>query len=274
MRSYAAQDIISLPSLSASGAVALGQGLLTAAQAQPTLPPLIATRVSALDLVYKALYQAVSAKPQAPPDPQRARTTDLAVDHAWNTFHHWLYAWTQLKQPDADQARVIYADIFPTRLKFTKLPYQLEWAEGDTRLNRITTNNFEPEIERLGGKQLLQQLRDAHKDYGEALGITALGLDPTTPSIREPLQAFTESLRAYVLTVAAHAVPEDPSSGALTDTLLAPLYRWQSYVSVSTQAETQPAQPAAPAAPGQVAPTPAAPTPAPANGPSAGGAAH
>ena len=156
---------------------------------------------------------------------------------------------------------------------------ELEWAEGDTRLNRIITNNFEPEIEKLGGTLLLQQLRDAHKDYGEALGITAQGQDPTTPSIREPLQAFVESLRAYVLTVAAHAVPEDPSSGTLTDTLLAPLYRWQSYVTVSTQPEPQPAppaptQPPAPA-PVQVAPTPAAATPAaPTNGPSAGGAAH
>ena len=52
----------------------------------------------------------------------------------------------------------------------------------------------------------------------------------TTASIPEPLQAFVESLRAYVRTVAAHAVPEDPSSGTLTDTLLAPLYRWQSYI--------------------------------------------
>jgi len=80
------------------------------------------------------------------------------------------------------------------------------------------------------------------------------------------------SKSAYVLTVATHAGPEGPSSGTLTDVLLAPLCRWQSYVSASTQSETQPAAPApAPAAPVQVALTPAAPTLAPANGPSAGG---
>lgn len=232
MRSYAAQDVISLPTLSAAGAVALGQGLLTAAKAQPALPTLIATRRGALEVAHQALHQAVSHKPPSPVDPSRTRSADIAEDNAWGAFHDWLFGWTKVKQADADAARDMYAALFPTRLKFTKLPYQLEWAEADTRLTRISSAAYEPIIEKLGGKIILQQLRDAHREYGQALGITAEVEDSSTAGVKEPLREFTATLRAYVLAVAAHADPKDEASVALTDALLAPLHRWQSYITV------------------------------------------
>ncbi len=149
----------------------------------------------------------------------------------------------------------MYAILFPTRLKFTRLPYKLEWAEADARLTRITKDAFDTEIEKLGGKPILDQLRAAHLTYGETLGITAEGQDPNTTGLREPLQAFTKALRAYVLAVAAHADPDDTASIELTDTLLAPLQTWQSHI----------AEPAAPTPPVPTPPAPA-PTPAPAPG--------
>lgn len=245
MRSYDAQDIISLPPLSATGAVALGQGLLTAAKAQTKLPELISTRLSAFELAHTAVTQAVTKKPQQPSDPLRTRTADQQEDRAWGAFHDWLNAWSRLQHPEADQARAMYAVLFPTRLKFTRLPYQLEWAEAETRLNRIASDNFDPEIEKLGGKLLIQQVRDAHTAYGEALGITAEGQDPNAIAIREPLQAFTTALRAYVLAVAAHTDPNDPTSVSVTNSLLAPLHKWQSYISVAAAAAPAATEPAA-----------------------------
>ena len=149
----------------------------------------------------------------------------------------------------------MYAILFPTRLKFTRLPYKLEWAEADARLTRITKDAFDTEIEKLGGKPILDQLRAAHLTYGETLGITAEGQDPNTTGLRKPLQTFTKTLRAYVLAVAAHADPDDTASIELTDTLLAPLQTWQSHI----------AEPAAPTPPVPTPPAPA-PTPAPAPG--------
>jgi hypothetical protein len=236
MRSYDAQDIISLPPLSATGAVALGQALLTAGKAQTKLPELVSARMSALDLAHTAVSQALTQKPQLPSDPQRTRSADQQEDRAWGAFHDWLNAWSRLQHPDADQARAMYAVLFPTRLKFTKLPYQLEWAEAETRLNRIASDHFDPEIEKLGGKLLIQQVRDSHAAYGEALGITAEGQDPNGVAIREPLQTFTSALRAYVLAVAAHTDPNDPTSVSVTNSLLAPLQKWQSYISVAAAA--------------------------------------
>jgi hypothetical protein len=86
---------------------------------------------------------------------------------------------------------------------------------------------------KLGGKPLLDQLLTAHQAYGQSLGITAEGQDPNV-GLREPLLAFNRYLRAYVVAVTAHTDPDDPTSGALADTLLAPLHRWQTYVTVTT----------------------------------------
>jgi len=245
MRSYDAQDIISLPPLSATGAVALGQALLTAGKAQTKLPELVLTRLSALDLAHAAVSQALTQKPQLPADPQRTRSADQQEDRAWGAFHDWLHAWTRVQNADADQARAMYAVLFPTRLKFTKLAYQLEWAEAETRLNRIASDNSDAEIEKLGGKLLIQQVRDAHAAYGEALGITAEGQDPNAIAIREPLQAFTNALRGYVLAVAAHTDNNDPTSVSVTNSLLAPLQKWQSYITVAAApAPTSPTSPA------------------------------
>lgn len=240
MRSYAAEDIIALPNLSTAAAVALGQGLITAAKAQTALPALIATRLGALTTAQEQLHQALSQKPQTPADPQRSREADLAEDQAWRAFHDWLAGWCKLSSPDADQARTMYAVLFPTRLKFTRLPYQLEWAEADTRLTRIAKQGLDAEIEQLGGGRILAQLRATHQAYGDALGITAEGHDVSTTNLREPLNAFTKSLRAYVLAVAAHADPDDAASIALTDALLAPLQAWQSHVAAAAPAPPAP----------------------------------
>jgi hypothetical protein len=242
MRSYGANDIIALPTLSAAAAVALGKGLLTAAKAQTPLPTSIVMRMAALKSVHGALHQALSQKPQPTPDLQRARSADLAEDQAWSTLHDWLAGWSKLRSSGADNTRAIYAILFPTRLKFTQLPFKLEWAESDSRLARIARDGFDVELEKLGGKPILDQLRQAHRAYGDALGITAEGQDPITSTVRDLLQTFTTTLRAYFQAVTAHADPADPASVALTDSLLAPLHRWQSHISepVATATFTSP----------------------------------
>jgi hypothetical protein len=245
MRSYSAHDIIALPTLSTAAAVALGQGLLTAAKAQSTLPALIAARRTALQTAQDALHQALSQKPQTPADPQRARNADIAEDQAWSALHDWMLGWGKVRGADGDQARAMYAILFPTRLKFTKLQYKLEWAEADARLARIASDGFDAAIEKLGGKPILEQLRVAHREYGDALGITAEGQDAGSSGLREPLRIFTASLRAYVLAVAAHADPADPASITLTEALLAPLHKWQDPASEPATAEPSAATPTA-----------------------------
>jgi len=237
MRSYTAQDIIALPALNTASAIALGQELLTVIKAQPTLPQLIAARAAALEKAHGTLSQALSNKPLAEADSPRNRVTDLAEDHAFSALHDWLYAWCKLSTPEADQARTMFAVLFPDGLKFTRLPYKQEWAEANAKLDLITSKAYDAEIAKLGGKPILDQLLTAHKAYGASLGITAEGQDPNV-GLREPLRAFSRYLRAYVVAVSAHTDPDDPASGALADTLLAPLHKWETYVTVTAPGAT------------------------------------
>jgi hypothetical protein len=256
----------------------LGQGLITAAHAQPTLPALISTRLGALAATHAALHQALSDRPQTDTDPQRIRAADRAEDVAWTALHDWLLGWSRLTTPEATQANTMHAVLFPTGLKFIRLTYRLEWAEADAKLARIAKDGYDIEIQKLGGQVILDQLKAAHQTYGEALGITAEGQDSTV-NLREPLEAFNKTLRAYVLAVAAHEDPADSASTELTDALLAPIQKWEGYISASP-AQPEPPAPVPPvvttpgtqttASPTQAALTPVvqpAAAPVPSNGP-------
>lgn len=256
MRSYAAQDIVTLPTLNVASAIALGQQLLTAVRGQGKLPDLMASRAAALEKAHIALCQALASKHRAQPDPLRARASDQAVDQAFSALHDWLYGWCKLPTAEADQARVIHAALFPNGLKFTHLPYKQEWAEAKAKLDRITLDGFDKEIQRLGGQPLLDQARAAHHAYGETLGITLTMPDVGTVKLRELLLSFNRYLRAYVVAVTAHTDPDEPTSGALADALLAPLHKWVTYVTVpeEEEQETLPGVANAPAAPAPAAP--------------------
>jgi predicted mannosyl-3-phosphoglycerate phosphatase (HAD superfamily) len=129
----------------------------------------------------------------------------------------------------------MHSVIFPSGLKFTQLPYKQEWAEAQARLSRITSEGYDKEIQKLGGKPLLDQLLAAHKDYGVSLGITVGEQDQTTVRLRESLLAFNKYLRAYVVAVTAHTDPDDAASGALAEALLAPMHKWVTYVTVAEE---------------------------------------
>ena len=75
----------------------------------------------------------------------------------------------------------------------------------------------------------MKNLAAAHKEYGEALGITsAKAATPTVSTVAEPLTEAKEALRKYLLQVSAHADDTDPTTTELTEALLAPIAEWQS----------------------------------------------
>jgi hypothetical protein len=75
----------------------------------------------------------------------------------------------------------------------------------------------------------LKNLAAAHKEYGEALGITsAKAATPSGGNVAEPLTEAKEALRKYLLQVSAYADDTDPTTTELTEALLAPLAEWQS----------------------------------------------
>src|SRR6185295_16689481 len=103
-----------------------------------------------------------------------------------------------------------------------------EWAESDTRLRLIDGQGLGAAIERLGGAPILDRLRDAHRRYGEALGITTAS-EPAAAvaNLRTLLAAFADALRHYIVRVVASVRKGQPATAAFARELLAPIENWE-----------------------------------------------
>lgn len=60
--------------------------------------------------------------------------------------------------PQGVEAASLQASVLPGGLKFILLPYELEWAESETRLQRIEKYKFDARIEALGGGIFLESI--------------------------------------------------------------------------------------------------------------------
>lgn len=262
-RSFHAFDLVQLPRLDAAGAQALGSEVLTVARSKE-LPEPLAESLAELSAAHRALVSTAAARLPLPRvDPAVSKAADSALDASWSALFDVLGAWAKLpNHPRAAVAASLQSQIFPEGLKFLMLAYKLEWAESNTRLKLIKSRELDAEIEALGAASILKTLRDAHRRYGEVLGITALrDEEEPTALLREMLDAFAGALRQYVVRVAASVRSKDPSSAELAAELLSPIVSWQTPVR-STPVEPEP-QPVPPAPPTPTPPTPSPDPPVP-----------
>jgi hypothetical protein len=250
-RTFEAAELVQLPLLDTPSATALGRELLTLAAQERRLPAAIEKAHKRLEQAHKVLHTAAQARlGEAAGGDTRPRAADVAADGAFSMLNDWLAGLARLpdKFPEGQEARRVQSVLFADGLRFTQLPFKKQWAEADARVQRLKQDGLDKVIEQLGGRSLLQNLRETHAAYGEALGITRpLAAPSPITELREPLLGLREALRGYVLQVMSHADAEPETGAPLADRLLRPLR------------EYAPARPAAPAA----SPTPPAPAPTP-----------
>lgn len=255
-RSYSAASLVQLPRLDKSSAQALGTQTITVARGKE-LPFGVKDALEALDSALQNLNQtAVLRLPILAEDANLARAKDSQIDAAWSGIYSFLEGWAKHSWlPQAEVATNLLNQIFPDGLRFLQLPFKLEWAESNTRIVLIGGAQLDSAFQGLGGGPLLESLRLAHKEYGEALGITEWVETTTeTASLREAMDLLVDALRDYVVKVSASVSKRDPKTAELADQLLAPIVQWQSQGSSSASTEDPPAP----------TPTPAPlPTPAP-----------
>src|SRR5688572_1046202 len=175
-RSFEPRDLVLLPVLDASSAVALGQKLMTRAKKE-SLPPPLAQSQKHMKEAHEELRDAVSARLEQEPAAQVDRRTAHGEEAAaFSAMHAWLTAWAsvpeEIGKKKSFEAKRIAAAIFGDGLKFLQLPYDAGWTEADQRVRWIEEHEAERVLGDLGGAELLQYVRSAHKKYGEILGIT------------------------------------------------------------------------------------------------------
>jgi hypothetical protein len=228
------EDLIQLPRFDAAGAVLLGERLLQVANAEPELPRSLLRAKEALEDELAALRAAAAARlaaAAASGDPAALAEADRALDGCWTALFDWLTGFSKLPDgtPQAEDARLMLADLYPDGLSFILLPYETEWSQSDQRLSRIASEPLGERIRALGGEIFLASLAAAHGAYGKLLGLPRpTGAAPgTRPAVLHALESFASTLRAYALKVTANVEVDAPSTGVLAKRLLEPLLSWQ-----------------------------------------------
>jgi hypothetical protein len=254
-RSYDTASLVTLPRLDGSGADAIVTELLSLSKGKK-FPARVEGARKALAQRQKELQAALTARLQAQPasDTARAKLADQAEDAAFSATFEWLSGFAKLPGVSEETALAdkLLAALFPDGLKFTQLPYKLEWSEGEARLRAVADNDqLARAFSTLGGDLFLRTLRRVHKEYGEALGITTARPAPAaTSQVKEPLDAVRAALRTYALMVLAHNEGAgDPEADPETHELLAPLVAWQSRAAKGKGAVVVDPSPSPPPAP-------------------------
>lgn len=245
-------DVIVLPRLDAASAATLGAALQTEAASVKKLPVAVKRALTPLATTTMTLHGVLrgrlgtAVKPSLTP-----LVADRTVDDAVGVMYGWMQMLARLPEefPEGAMARAWLRELFPDGIKFINASYNREWTEIETRLTKLTASGYDKQIIACGGKSLLTYLTQAHKVYGEALGITApraTAQVQESAALRDALTAQLQSLRFYVLRVLAAVEPDEPDTAALASCLLRPLNEWKS----------RPAKPAAEVTPEEPAPTP------------------
>lgn len=260
MPKYTPVDLVQLPRLPATGARALGQQMLAAADHVKPFPKGLLKARGRLAAAYGELQSAAVAQfgastPEAPEAEPAIQELDRILDNCWGGLDDRLLGFSRLPVGTAgvSEAAALRKRLFPGGLSFLKLPYKLQWSESGLRLDLIEKEGLGASVDQLAGKPFLVAIRQAHAAYGDALGMTQpLPESAAVPLVRGALDAFAEALRAYIVKVMATVEDDDAASQVVADALLAPLAAW---TSPAKRPQDQPgvtvppaAEPAAPSA--------------------------
>jgi hypothetical protein len=153
------------------------------------------------------------------------RRVDTRVDNAWGILLDRLEAFASLPVatfPKAARARELVDSVSPDR-QWLNLQYNAEWAESDKRLRRIEAEGLQPDIDALAGKEFLSEVRSAHAEYGQALGMEGPTAESVEVNLAAPLRSVAAAIARYSRAVIGDLDEEDPASVRRTRVALRPI---------------------------------------------------
>lgn len=228
---YSVGGMVVLPRMQATGALALGKRLLAVADAEPagTGAGITKAREALRERVGEVQATLVDRADASPATPDEVRACDRRLDACWSGLRDMLTGLSKLPDaPEATEAALLMQAIYDKGLSFIQIPFALEWAESQVRMERLSAQGLRPRIDALGCGRFLTALDEAHAAYGKALGMTepVTAASTETPKVRAALDAFATTLRFYVTKVLGSVDLDDAPSAELADRLLAPLNAW------------------------------------------------
>lgn len=108
----------------------------------------------------------------------------------------------------------MYETIFPTGQRFLTLPFGKQWAESEQKLRAIEADGLADDLVALVGEVVLNEVREAHAEYGRVLGITDSEGEARLPvNLVEALRTTRTKMANYALQVIAAAQADEELVG-------------------------------------------------------------
>ncbi|MEM9454765.1 MAG: hypothetical protein AAGF11_11335 [Myxococcota bacterium] len=194
---------LTCPRLSVASGLSLGRMLLTAAPDDP--PPNVRAAARSLDTAVEVLAARWVAKTQRH-SAQSAWPYDHRLRRAWSTVHRCLGRYRgAYEHPDHARAVALYQRLFPTGLDFIDQPHPERHAQSNRRVELVIAEGLRDELDHLVGEMFVDDLLDAHRAYGAALGVNETTGQIPPISLAAALRALTRAISGYALQVVAFA---------------------------------------------------------------------
>lgn len=156
-----------------------------------------------------------------------ARPIDRNADTSWSALRSRLQAYAMLPQekyPDAKRATDILFSLFgESGLSFLTESYPEQYAIAESVIRRIESENMATDIDRLAGKEFLENVHAQHDAYGKMVQAVLQREDAITDDLSEHLRAMGQEVVDYATKVLASIDRQKPATITAARTALRPI---------------------------------------------------
>ncbi|MDC3981569.1 hypothetical protein [Polyangium jinanense] len=156
-----------------------------------------------------------------------SRPVDRAGDNSWGALRGRLQAYTLLPAetyPDAKRAGEILASLFgEAGLSFLTESYPEQYAIADSVLRRIDGEGFAVDLDRIAGKEFLENVRTQHVAYGKMVAGVLQREAALSEDLGEHVRAIGQEIVDYATKVLATIERDKPATITAARTALRPL---------------------------------------------------
>ncbi len=156
-----------------------------------------------------------------------ARVIDQLGDSSWGSLRGRLVSYSVLpvgEYPDAARAGELVTILFHTDgLNFLKEAYPVQWTTADTILKRIDEEGLQPDIDRIAGKEFLENVRKRHQHYGAMVKGLLTRSQGENVNLSEEIRALGSAIVSYATKVCATVDEDEPATIVAARAALRPL---------------------------------------------------
>ena len=215
------------PVMTLTGGITLCRVVAEACPA--SMPAFVKTAATSLNATAEAAQVSLTARKKAlgKGSEEDSRPVDKAADHSWSALRSRLDAYAMLPEAvyvDAKRAAEILARLFgESGLAFLTASYPEQYAIAEATIRRIDGELFADDIDRIAGKEFLENVRTQHSAYEKMVAAVLQREKANAEDFSESINELGQALVDYATKVLASVDRKDPATIAAAIAALRPI---------------------------------------------------